>query len=151
MEGRTQDMEGLVDRLTAKDKKRRRYALLYLGLPVLAGLALTFLTGRQTTELRTLGDSTSTLQTQLVQSREASSRLPAALDLAHKGNYSAALEQLDTAIALDSLNAVAHKLKGKMLLVKRDFVKAAESFKRAVQVDSIQVKARRDLQLKRPR
>lgn len=151
MEERIKDMDALVDKLTTKEKKRRRYALIYLGLPVLAGLALTFLTGWQTKDLRTLRDSTSTLQIQLVQARDAAAQLPAALDLGYKGDYSAALQQLDTVIALDSLNPVAHKLQGKMLLWKREFVKAAEAFKKAVQVDSIQMKARRDLQLKRPR
>ena len=149
MEERMQDMDALVDKLTTKEKKRRRYALLYLGLPVLAGLALTFLTARQTIDLRTLGDSTSTLQVQLVKARDAAARLPAALDFAHKGDYSAAIEQLDTVIALDPLNWAAYELKGKMLLVKRDFVKAVETFKKAMKVDSIQVKARRDLERKR--
>lgn len=151
MEERIKDMDALVDKLTTKEKKRRRYALLYLGLPVLAGLALTFLTARQTIDLRTLGDSTSTLQIQLVKARDAAALLPAALDLGYKGDYSAAIEQLDTAIALDPLNRVAYELKGKMLLVNREFVKAAETFRKAVQVDSIQLKARRDLEPKRPR
>ena len=150
MEERMQDMDALVDKLTAKEKKRRRNALLYLGLPILAGVVLIFWTGRQAEEIQGLGDSTTTLQVQLVQTREATKHILDGLVSYHGGNYTAAIRELDKAIKLDSLNPVVFELKGEMLLKKGDSEEAAKVFKKAVEIDSTQLKARQDLLLKYP-
>ena len=157
MEERMQDMDALVDKLTAKEKKRRRNALFYLALPVLAGVVLIFWTGWQAEtivdkkeEAQTYKDSAATLQVQLVETREATKYIRDGLVSYHVGNYTAALQEFNKAIELDSLNPVVFELKGVVLLKKGEPEEAAKVIKKAAEIDSTQLKARQDLMLRYP-
>jgi tetratricopeptide (TPR) repeat protein len=152
MEERFKDMDALVDKLAAKEKKHRRNALFYLALPVLAGVVLIFWTGWQAETIDTqkevvqvLEDSTTNLQVQLVQTRQATEFIKTGLASYYAGNYSAAIRQYDKAIELDSLNPVVLELKSESLIKKGEVQKASEILDKAVKADSIQQNERTDI------
>jgi tetratricopeptide (TPR) repeat protein len=152
MEERLNDMDALVDKLAAKEKKRRRNALFYLALPILAGVVLIFWTGWQAETIDTqkevvqvLEDSTTNLQVQLVQTRQATEFIKTGLASYYAGNYSAAIRQYDKAIELDSLNPVVLELKSESLIKKGEVQKASEILDKAVKADSIQQNERTDI------
>jgi tetratricopeptide (TPR) repeat protein len=152
MEERINDMDALVDKLAAKEKKRRRNALFYLALPILAGVVLIFWTGWQAETIDTqkevvqvLEDSTTNLQVQLVQTRQATEFIKTGLASYYAGNYSAAIKQYDKAIELDSLNPAVLELKSESLIKKGEVQKASEIIDKAVKADSVQQKERTDI------
>lgn len=152
MEERFQEMDALVEKLTAKERKRRRNALFYLALPVLAGVILVYWTGRQATKIKLQGvtlelrstslqnfeDSTTILQIQLVQARQATEYIRSGLAKYYSGNYSGAIDLYDKAIELDSLNPVVLELKSELLSKTGQAQAAAEIIDKAVKADSIQ-------------
>ena len=152
MDERMQDMDALVDRLAARDRKRRRNALFYLALPVLAGVVLIFWTGWQAETIDTqkqvvhvLEDSTTTLQVQLVQIRQATEYIRSGLVKYYAGDYSDAIELYDKAIGLDSLNPVVLELKSESLIKKGAIDQASQILDKAVKIDSVQQKERTDI------
>jgi tetratricopeptide (TPR) repeat protein len=152
MEERMQDMDALVDKLATKEKRRRRNSLIYLALPVLAGVVLIFWTGWQaetiTKQVKTIStqaeivgaleNSTTTLQIQLVQTRQVTEYIRSGVVKYYEGNYSDAIDLYNKAIELDSLNSVVLELKSELLLKKGQAQEAAKIIDKAVKADSIQ-------------
>jgi tetratricopeptide (TPR) repeat protein len=152
MEERMQDMDALVDKLATKEKRRRRNSLIYLALPVLAGVVLIFWTGWQaetiTKQVKTIStqaeivgaleNSTTTLQIQLVQTRQVTEYIRSGVVKYYEGNYSDAIDLYNKAIELDSLNPVVLELKSELLLKKGQAQEAAKIIDKAVKADSIQ-------------
>ncbi|MCK4224490.1 MAG: tetratricopeptide repeat protein [candidate division Zixibacteria bacterium] len=148
MEKVTEDIKALLDKLEVKEKKRRRNAMLYFGLPLLAGVALTIWTvwQAQTLKIRTqdlqllehkIDDKQRELdflRTQLQRTKDAGDHVSMGIWFARKGKYSDAIAAYDRAIELDSLPFVLD-LKGYSLLRKGESEKAVKTEKRCIEID----------------
>jgi tetratricopeptide (TPR) repeat protein len=135
MEETMKDIQSLLDMLAVKEKKRRRNALLYLALPLLAGLALSFWTAHQAQQLRSLQRQIDDVRTQLKRSRAASEYIRIGIDNYHARKYADAVAAYDRAIELDPMNPVIFDLKGYSLLRNGEYQKAVETLKRSIEID----------------
>lgn len=145
----TTDVQTLLEALDAKERKRRRNAFLYLGLPLVAGLTLTFWTARQALTLRRNGTELSELKqqideqkrsleeakSQLKNTRSAIEYIRFGINSFQAGNFSAAVSAYDRAIELDPMNPVVFDLKGYSLLRHGEIHKAIETLQRSVELD----------------
>ena len=136
MEQEARDIEGLVDRLAAKEKSRRRNALIYLGLPLLAGVTLTIWTVHQAQVLKLQNQALDSLRTQFQKTKEAGDQITWGTNLARKGELSEAIAAYDRAIELDPNNPVVYEVKGYALLVLGRMQEAVESLRRSIEIDS---------------
>ena len=161
VEEKAREIEALLKRLEEKEKSQRRNALIYVGLPLIVGLALTVWTFWQAQNLKLI---TQTLQSaqqaamtqkmELESARAQLSRVNAAGNQIRRGvsqfyskNYSAAIAAYDKAIELDPTNAVVFDLKGYCLLKTGDTQKAIDVLKQAIVIDRKYLWAHYDLAL----
>jgi len=156
MEQINKDMQGLLKMLDAKEKKRRRNAILYLFLPILAAIALTFWSARQAyilkikareslsldqklqsseKELSSLQNEIYKVRTQLKNTRGAIEFIGIGINSFQMKNYPDAIHAYDKAIELDPENPVVYNLKGYSLLRNGEFQKAVDSLKRSIEID----------------
>jgi tetratricopeptide (TPR) repeat protein len=158
---KAKEIEALLARLEQKEKTQRRNALIYVGLPLLVGLALTVWAFWQGRNLRLLTQETqTTLQGLTTQKQELEaakaqlSRMNAANEQIRLGvssfyskDYTAAIAAYDKAIELDPTNAVVFDLKGYSLLKAGDTQKAIDVLKQATTIQPSYVWAHYDLAL----
>jgi tetratricopeptide (TPR) repeat protein len=144
-----QDIQQLVDALEAKERRGRRNAMLYLGLPLIAGLALTFWTAWQARTLRENEKKLVSLQeeiknqktaledatAQLRKTRSAIEYVRFGINSFQAGNFSAAVRAYDRAIELDPMNPVVFDLKGYSLLREGKVPEAIAALRRSVDID----------------
>ena len=158
---KAKELDALVQRLEEKEKAQRRNALIYVGLPLIVGLALTVFAFWQAQNLKLI---TQTLQSsqqavvaqkqELESAKAQLSRVNAASDQIRLGvsqfyskDYSAAIAAYDKAIELDPTNAVAFDLKGYSLLRTGDSERAIDVLKHAIAMDGKYLWAHYDLAL----
>jgi tetratricopeptide (TPR) repeat protein len=158
---KSKEIEALIARLEQKEKSQRRNALIYVGIPLLVGLALTVWAFWQGRNLRLLAqESQTTLQGLTAQKQELESakaqlsRMNAANEQIRLGvssfyskDYTAAIAAYDKAIELDPTNAVVFDLKGYSLLKAGDTQKAIDVLKQAATIQPSYVWAHYDLAL----
>jgi tetratricopeptide (TPR) repeat protein len=158
---KARELDALVQRLEEKEKAQRRNALIYVGLPLIVGLALTVFAFWQAQNLKlitqTLQSAQQAAMTQKMELESAKaqlSRLNAASNQIRLGvsqfyskNYSAAIAAYDKAIELDPTNAVTFDLKGYCLLRAGDSERAIDVLKQAVAIDRRYLWAHYDLAL----
>jgi tetratricopeptide (TPR) repeat protein len=161
IEERARDIEALLQRLEQKEKGQRRNGLIYVGLPLVVGLALTVWTFWQAHNLKLVTQESQaaqqglTVQKQELESAKAElTRINAANDQIRLGvsyfyskDYSAAIAAYDKAIELDPTNVVVLDLKGYCLLRAGDPQEAIGVLKQAIAVKPTYVWAHYDLAL----
>lgn len=145
----TRDIHSLLDALEAKERRRRRNALLYLGLPLIAGLTLTFWTAWQARTLRAnerdlasqklkIDEQKKALEdarNQLRKTRAAIEYVRFGINSFQAGDYSDAIRAYDQAINLDPMNPVVFDLKGYALLRNNQIQEAVATLKHSIEID----------------
>jgi tetratricopeptide (TPR) repeat protein len=158
---KAKEIEALLTRLEQKEKAQRRNALIYVGLPLVVGLALTVWAFWQGRNLRMLAqESQTTLQALTTQKQELESakaqlsKMSAANEQIRLGvssfyskDYTAAIAAYDKAIELDPTNVVVFDLKGYSLLKAGDTQKAVDVLKQATTIKPSYAWAHYDLAL----
>jgi tetratricopeptide (TPR) repeat protein len=158
---KARELEALVQRLEEKEKAQRRNALIYVGLPLIVGLALTVFAFWQAQNLKLITQTLESSQQEVVTQKQGLesakaqlSRVNAANDQIRLGvsqfyskNYSAAIAAYDKAIELDPTNAVVFDLKGYSLLRTGDSQGAIDVLKQAIAIDRKYLWAHYDLAL----
>ncbi len=155
------DMDVMLERLESGQKKRRLYSLLYIGLPLIVGLALSYWTVKQAQDLNIKTEQSQTLEkeihvqkqtldsvrNQLQRTREASEHIRIGVNYFHDNNYKAAIRAYDRAIDLDPNNPLTFDLKGYSLLRDGRAADAVIFLKRSVEIDSTYIWGHYDLAL----
>jgi len=143
----TNDIKDLLDKLYAKENRRLRYTIFYLGAPIVLGLALILWTAMTTREVQTLKNVVDAGKIQLAQAREASDYIREGVNYAHAKNFTAAIKSYDKAIESDPLNPVAYNLKGYALLRKGLVKEAIKELKNSIEVEPTYIWAHYNLSL----
>jgi tetratricopeptide (TPR) repeat protein len=158
---KAKEIEALLTRLEQKEKTQRRNALMYVGLPLVVGLALTVWAFWQGRNLRLLSQETQTTlqalttqkqelesaKAQLSRTNAANEQIRIGVSSFYSKDYTAAIAAYDKAIELDPTNAVIFDLKGYSLLKAGDTQKAIDVLKQATTIQPSYAWAHYDLAL----
>jgi tetratricopeptide (TPR) repeat protein len=161
VEEKSKEIGALLQRLDDKEKTQRRNALIYVGLPLIVGLALTVWTFWQAQNLKTVTQELQSAQqsiaiqkqefesakAQLSRVNAASEQIRLGVSQFYSKNYTAAIAAYDKALELDPTNAVVFDLKGYCLFKAGDSQEAVEVLKQAIALDAKYIWARYDLAL----
>jgi tetratricopeptide (TPR) repeat protein len=161
MDTNQNDIDVMLKKLESGQKKRRLYSLLYIGLPLIVGLVLSYWTVKQAQDLKIKNEQSQTLEkeiriqkqtldgvrNQLQRTREASEHIRIGVNYFHDNNYKAAIRAYDRAIELDPNNPLTFDLKGYSLLRDGRAADAVIFLKRSVEIDSTYIWGHYDLAL----
>lgn len=157
----TEEIRVMLDRLEAKEKKRFRSALIFIGVPVLAALGLAFWVLWQAQTLKTKTEEVQSakqaveqqkqvldsMRTELAEAGAASEQIRMGVIQYHAKNYVGAIAAYDKAIELDPMNPVVYDLKGYSQLRNGEVQKAVETLQRSIEIDPSYVWSHYDLAL----
>lgn len=164
----TEEIRVMLDRLEAKEKKRFRSALIFIGVPVIAALGLAFWVLWQAQTLKTKTEEVQSakqavdqqkqavdqqeqalesMRTELAEAGAASEQIRLGVIQYHAKNYEGAVASYDKAIELDPMNPIVYDLKGYSQLRNGEVQKAVETLQRSIEIDPSYVWSHYDLAL----
>jgi tetratricopeptide (TPR) repeat protein len=161
MDTHQNDIDVMLEKLESGQKKRRLYSLLYIGLPLIVGLVLSYWTVKQAQDLNIKTEQSQTLEyeirtqkqmlelvrNQLQRTREASEHIRIGVNYFHDNNYKAAIRAYDRAIELDPNNPLTFDLKGYTLFRDGRAGDAVKYLQRSIELDSTYIWGHYDLAL----